>query len=272
MSDEHHNENLRDAMERQDQAGSVPGIQEPGTRISCQHYNRGCYLLFPCCNEYYPCRFCHNEATTTHTLDPEKIHEADRKAVVRMKCKFCLEEQDISGICSKCSKIMGNYFCQICKLLDLDDKGQFHCDACGICRQGGRENFEHCDACGICFSAQKHQCMVKLDGACPICCIDMFDSTIPSIRVKCGHWMHGECFESYIEHDYRCPVCAKSLVESHAIDHFIEHRISTTPMPDEFRDRDVRILCNQCNAKHTVKYHFYGHRCLTCLSYNTRLL
>jgi hypothetical protein len=28
-------------------------------------------------------------------------------------------------------------------------KQQYHCDACGICRIGGRENFFHCDRCGM---------------------------------------------------------------------------------------------------------------------------
>lgn len=28
------------------------------------------------------------------------------------------------------------------------EKEQYHCDACGICRIGGRENFFHCDRCG----------------------------------------------------------------------------------------------------------------------------
>jgi hypothetical protein len=28
-------------------------------------------------------------------------------------------------------------------------KQQYHCDSCGICRIGGRDNFFHCDRCGI---------------------------------------------------------------------------------------------------------------------------
>lgn len=29
----------------------------------CQHYRRRCKIRAPCCNEIYPCRHCHNEAT-----------------------------------------------------------------------------------------------------------------------------------------------------------------------------------------------------------------
>ena len=28
------------------------------------------------------------------------------------------------------------HFCSVCKLFDDTDKGQFHCEGCGICRLG----------------------------------------------------------------------------------------------------------------------------------------
>ena len=118
----------------------------------CPHYDRGCDLLFPCCETFFPCRFCHDEKMDSYEMDPEKSHKADRKSIEQIKCRNCLEVQEITDKCIKCESILGNYFCNICKLLDLDDKGQFHCNGCGICRQGGQENFEHCDKCGICFA------------------------------------------------------------------------------------------------------------------------
>ena len=36
-------------------------------------------------------------------------------------------------------------------MFDDAEKGQFHCDGCGICRVGGRENYFHCDICGYCL-------------------------------------------------------------------------------------------------------------------------
>lgn len=43
------------------------------------------------------------------------------------------------------------YFCPHCKLFDDEDKGQFHCDGCGLCRLGGRDNYFHCDVCNMCL-------------------------------------------------------------------------------------------------------------------------
>lgn len=34
----------------------------------CKHYRRRCQIRAPCCNEIYPCRHCHNEATVFVTL------------------------------------------------------------------------------------------------------------------------------------------------------------------------------------------------------------
>ncbi len=32
-----------------------------------------------------------------------------------------------------------------------DEKKVYHCDKCGICRVGGRENQFHCDKCETCL-------------------------------------------------------------------------------------------------------------------------
>ena len=57
------------------------------------------------------------------------------------------------------------YFCYECKLFDDEDKAQFHCDGCGICRIGGRENFFHCATCNMCLPTHlegKHKVIDKL--------------------------------------------------------------------------------------------------------------
>lgn len=52
-------------------------------------------------------------------------------------------------------------------------KRQFHCDKCGICRIGGRDNFFHCDRCGCCYSVElreRHTCVEKsMHQDCAIC-------------------------------------------------------------------------------------------------------
>ena len=36
--------------------------------------------------------------------------------------------------CEKCDTEFGWYFCEKCRLYDDEDKGQFHCEGCGLCR------------------------------------------------------------------------------------------------------------------------------------------
>lgn len=43
------------------------------------------------------------------------------------------------------------YNCSICAIFDDECKGQYHCEACGLCRIGGQENFFHCATCDMCL-------------------------------------------------------------------------------------------------------------------------
>ena len=241
---------------------------------NCSHYIRDCELLYPCCNEFYQCRFCHDDHWDSHTIPDDKRHCADRKLVNEMRCKYCETVQPINDHCIRCTKIMGNYFCVQCKLLDLVDKGQFHCDKCGICRQGGVENFEHCEDCGICFHKGEHDCMIKLDSQdqCPVCCVELFDSVIQCRKMKCGHWIHVECFNAHIEHNNKCPICSKSIIVSELYNQYIRDVIAENPMPEEYEHRDVRVLCNDCNVEFTAVFHFIGHQCPDCSGFNTKLI
>ncbi|KAK9933699.1 hypothetical protein M0R45_020879 [Rubus argutus] len=118
----------------------------------CKHYRRRCQIRAPCCNEIYPCRHCHNEATSMLS-NPFDRHELVRYDVKQVVCSVCDTEQPVAPVCTNCGVSMGEYFCDICKFYDDDtEKGQFHCHDCGICRIGGRENFYHCKKCGSCYS------------------------------------------------------------------------------------------------------------------------
>lgn len=46
------------------------------------------------------------------------------------------------------------YTCLKCNLFDDEDKNQFHCDGCGICRIGGANRFFHCEVCNMCLPLQ----------------------------------------------------------------------------------------------------------------------
>ena len=43
------------------------------------------------------------------------------------------------------------YFCLECKLFDDENKEQYHCKGCGICRIGDQSKFFHCDGCNMCL-------------------------------------------------------------------------------------------------------------------------
>lgn len=265
----------------------IKPFEDDSAKLSrCNHYNRGCHLLYNCCNEYFPCRFCHDDAKNSYELDVKLMHNADRRTVNTVKCRYCLTEQPISIMCinTECGRMFGNYYCTICKLIDLDDKGQFHCDSCNICRQGGKDNYEHCNACGICIPVEstdidngkdknkKHKCSLKIEGDCPICCSSLFSSTLACSAARCGHWMHSSCLAKYGKTNNRCPLCFKSLSDTNAYNAFIDKQIEATPMPDEYKDTMVDIMCNDCSAKSNIKLHFYGLKCAECGNYNTRRL
>ena len=86
--------------------------------------------------------------------DPAKRHELDRAAVRELECALCGLRQATGLACAGCGVAFGAYACLRCRFFDDDlRKQQFHCDACGICRVGGRANFFHCATCGCCYAA-----------------------------------------------------------------------------------------------------------------------
>uniref|UniRef100_A0A7N0UP06 Uncharacterized protein n=1 Tax=Kalanchoe fedtschenkoi TaxID=63787 RepID=A0A7N0UP06_KALFE len=189
----------------------------------CKHYKRRCKIRAPCCNEIYGCRHCHNEAANS-LPNPADHHDIVRHDVKQVVCLVCDTEQLAGQICTNCGVNMGEYFCNICKFYDDDiGKQQFHCDDCGICRVGGRENFFHCKKCGSCYS----------------------------IALRDNHM----CVENSMRH--HCPIC---------------YEIEATAMPDDYRNRKVWILCNDCNDTTEVNFHIIGQKCRHCNSYNTRTI
>nr|XP_043635821.1 E3 ubiquitin-protein ligase MIEL1-like isoform X2 [Erigeron canadensis] len=227
----------------------------------CEHYRRRCKIRAPCCNQIFFCRHCHNDFTGALT-DPKERHEVVRQDIKQVICDICSTEQEVAQICTNCGVKMGEYFCGICKFYDDDiSKQQFHCDDCGICRVGGRENYFHCQKCGSCYDIKlldNHACVENsMKHHCPICYEFLFDSIKSVSIMKCGHTMHVECADEMInQNQYRCPICSKSMGDMSAT----WRRI----------DEEVSILCNDCNNTSKVPFHIFGHKCSHCNSYNTR--
>jgi hypothetical protein len=140
----------------------------------------------------------------------------------------------------------------------------------------------------------------------PICHQPIFTSTEPSIFLRCQHLMHDNCFKQYIRTNFRCPVrpsqpaqtvfpsrqprskmrvcvcvcvcvlyvqiCSKSIGNMSETFEMLNLIVQQNRMPPEFDATKANILCNDCQAKTTVPYHFIAHRCSECDSFNTRIL
>lgn len=232
---------------------------------SCQHYIRRCSLLAPCCVKYYSCRLCHND---------KEDHELDRKTVQQIKCLQCGSCQTVASHCKDCGIKFGRYFCTICRLYDDQEKGQFHCNGCGICRVGGEANFFHCSRCDMCLGIQlkdSHKCVEKSSRSdCPICYEDIHTSRIPAHVPSCGHLLHNTCFSKLLESGgYACPICNRSMVDMSRAWRMLDNEIARTPMPAEYNNFNVMILCRDCHKESKVKFHVVGLKCAECGSYNT---
>jgi len=55
----------------------------------CTHYKRGCMLFCDRCEEYFSCRFCHDQIKNASSLPPKEQHPFDRFAVSLIKCLSC---------------------------------------------------------------------------------------------------------------------------------------------------------------------------------------
>ena len=109
-------------------------------RWGCEHYRRRARLVAPCCGRLYWCRLCHDAA---------ELHSLDRHQVSEVQCSACDLRQAVGPTCQRCHTQFGEYFCFTCRLYDAS-RDQYHCDDCGLCRVGGRQQTFHCHRCGTC--------------------------------------------------------------------------------------------------------------------------
>ena len=90
--------------------------------------------------------------------------------------------------------------------------------------------------------------------------------------MPCGHYLHKECYNLYMETAYKCPICKKSAVCMDLQWQKLTQAIESQPMPEQFSNTRAIVQCNDCSAKSSVKYHWLGNQCGTCDSYNTNEL
>ncbi|KTF92134.1 hypothetical protein cypCar_00012921, partial [Cyprinus carpio] len=78
------------------------------------------------------------------------------------------------------------------------------------------------------------------------------------------------CFDDMcITGAYRCPLCMRSAFNMKEFWEDQDKEIAQSPMPTEYRDTTVKIICNDCQAHCTVSFHVLGLKCSSCGSYNT---
>eukprot|EP00798_Chlamydomonas_sp_ICE-L_P019776 gene19776-26468_t len=245
----------------------------------CEHYRRRCMLVAPCCNETFWCRHCHNTVKSDNEQDPKKRHTLDRKLVTEVECALCLTRQPTAHSCRECGVAFGQYSCLECNFFDDDlSKEQFHCDLCQICRVGGRDNYFHCSTCNCCYAITLRDSHVCIENSmhqnCPCCFEYLFDSIRAINVMPCGHTIHNECLKALASHStYLCPVCMKSYMGSSDMERLWDEMDTTvrmTPMPEEYRDMVVDVMCNDCLHRSNVPFHVVGHKCGNCGGYNTR--
>jgi len=246
------------------------------TAAGCSHYRRNCKLRAACCGELFSCRFCHDAAKSEQEEDNQKKHLMNRHLVKTVVCCKCDVEQPPGPSCVGCGVRFGAYFCSVCNLYDDDlSKQQFHCDECGICRVGGRENFFHCHTCGACYSIElrnNHVCVPNsMQRDCPICYEYLFDSLEAPQVLRCGHTIHRKCLENYSAHGgYTCPLCNASVCDMRAAWLYLDEEIRNAPLPEDLLHQQVEMLCNDCHQRSQTVFHPMGLKCAPCGSYNTR--
>uniref|UniRef100_A0A8C8RYM5 RING finger and CHY zinc finger domain-containing protein 1 n=1 Tax=Pelusios castaneus TaxID=367368 RepID=A0A8C8RYM5_9SAUR len=229
----------------------------------CEHYRRGCLLKAPCCGKFYVCRLCH---------DSKEDHQMNRFKVKQVQCANCKSIQQAQQHCEGCSSMFGEYYCNICHLFDKDKK-QYHCETCGICRIGPKEDFFHCSKCNLCLALSlqgNHKCIENVSRQnCPICLEDIHTSRVGACVLPCGHLLHRTCYEAMSKAGYQCPLCKHSIFDMTRYWQQLDDEIVQTPMPTEYQNMMAEILCNDCSARSLVQYHIVAMKCKSCESYNT---
>uniref|UniRef100_A0A1L8DJ14 Putative vitellogenin n=1 Tax=Nyssomyia neivai TaxID=330878 RepID=A0A1L8DJ14_9DIPT len=235
-------------------------------RVGCAHYKRRAKFVTPCCNKTYMCRYCHDE---------HESHYFNRRTVTQLICTECETRQRVQSECEKCGVRFGKYTCLVCNLFDDEEKDQYHCDGCGICRVGGKDRFFHCEVCNMCLPLQLkidgHRCVENVSRSnCPVCLEDIHTSRIPCHIPDCGHLIHRTCFEELLSSGhYACPTCQTSMIDMSKLWEYLDQEVENSPMPKEYENYMVDILCKDCHKESNIPFHAVGLKCSFCGAYNT---
>ena len=292
MADEDEQPNDNDAADatRTSSSSASDASDEPNpTRtwtVGCDHYSRSAMLVCPDCDQAYWCRHCHDAERMEAEPDPRHRHQLDRSRVNELVCGVCSTRQSVSSFSTNASSgtTFGEDTCLKCPFFDHRTVRQyFHCDECGICRVGGRENFFHCPTCEGCFAKGmegNHTCVERsLKQNCPVCFEYQFDSVHPNTVLRCGHTIHVHCLHE-LEANCSgivptCPICKKSLADYSTYWQALDREIEQHEVPEEYRGWTACIACNDCGEEtNDLPFNLMALKCgnPSCGSYNTTRL
>jgi len=241
--------------------------------LGCEHYVRACKQKCPTCSRMFTCHKCHDKQVQSHTMD--------RYQVDTLLCMRCGEEQVVGARCisPECAgqpDFSPNH-CLRCRV--YTHRPVFHCNDCDVCRVGRAEDFEHCARCSTCIQKDTfavHRCVEGSHEAnCPICHETMRGKQCAGsvVVTVCGHPMHEECLNAYVGHgSFKCPVCMHVLGDMSAQFNQLSNLIASQPMPQEYAAATALVRCVCCRREARVPFHFVGHQCPGCRSFNTTIL
>lgn len=117
----------------------------------------------------------------------------------------------------------------------------------------------------------KHRCVEESSRRnCAVCLDDLHTSRIDAHIPPCGHLIHSSCMKQCIKTgNYACPTCGQSLFDMKTVWTQLDQEVENTPMPEEYKEFYVYVLCKDCHKESKVKFHVIGLKCQKCGSYNT---
>lgn len=243
----------------------------------CPHYWTGAFIVCPDCEQIYPCRICHDNLVSSHTLD--------RKRIKAMFCLTCNKVGRIGLQCEHCGAIVSRTFCSICNTLCMlgpEMKPTYHCQYCNSCHVGLQEMVKHCDVCQTCISREDYDTHVcDCGNMCPVCMIPFADNVMSEIVLPCNpaHKMHRRCFNDMIlNENITCPLDHKIILDKYRYG-IIKcenlRRYSETQLSlNQSESVRVRVyVCHDCQrVSADLFFHFISLQCHFCYSCNCRFL
>ncbi|KAF3453966.1 hypothetical protein FNV43_RR04408 [Rhamnella rubrinervis] len=214
----------------------------------CSHYRRKCKIRAPCCNEIFDCRHCHNEVKNSLETNPIDRHDVPRHEVEKVICSYVKQSKMYSNTALAVEFAWENTFAVYASsLMTIFQKISTTVTSVEYAEPAARKI----------SSIAKH--------------VFLFDSMKEITVLPCGHTIHFECVKEMRLHlRYSCPVCSKSMYDMSKLWKKLDEAVASTPMPEIYKNKMVWILCNDCGAKSKVNFNIVAHKCLSCVSYNTR--